>query len=315
MTISKNNRGFSGGKYGIELHSTMAGWVKDIDGGHATADVVSEKMGSDHLARKHLGPLKYEEVTFKCGAGMTSAIYDWIQTGFNQKSNDRGREDGAIIYADYDENEVTRLTFWQGLVTEYGLPALDASSKDAALMTIKFQPEKTRKEIGKGGKISFPADSAKQKKWLPSNFRLSIQGCEQGCKWVNKIEAITVKQKVTQNAVGELRDYESVPSSVEIPNLEITLSESHADEFYKWHETFVIQGDNDQAAEKGGTLEYLTSNLKETLFTLNFKQLGIFKIAPEKVEAGQEGVRRVKVSMYCEDIEFKYNNSAVYGRR
>jgi phage tail-like protein len=315
MTISKNNRGYGVGKYGIELKSVLAGWVKEIDGGHATAEVVSEKIGADHLAHKHLGPLKYEEISMKCGAAMSNGLYDWIKTGFNQTSNQLGREDGAIVYADYDNNETSRLNWTQGIITEFGMPALDAASKDAALMTIKFQPETTRKLIGGGGKISFPSDAAKAKKWLPSNFKIRIDGCDNGCKWVNKIEALSIKQKVTDNAVGELRDSEKVPTGVEVPNLVLTLSESHADEFYKWHEDFVIKGNNQDDKEKGGQLDYISSNLTEVLFTLQFLHLGIFKVGPDKVEAGGEPVRRVKVEMYCEDIKFDYAGSSTFGKR
>jgi len=315
MSISLNQRGYSVGKYGIELQHTLAGWVKNIEGGEGTAEVVTEAMGADHLKRKHLGTLKYEPIKFQCGAGMTGGIYDWIKTGFDQTSNTRGREDGAVVYADYDNNEITRLNWTQGIIMEYGMPALDAGSKEAALMSVTFQPETTRKLIGGGGKIKFPSDQAKQKRWLPSNFRLRIDGCEEGCKWVNKIDALVVKQKVVENAVGELRDYEKVPGSVEIPNLTITLSESHSQEFYRWHEDFVIKGNNDQNMEKGATLEYLDSSLKTTLFTLHFSNLGIFKISPDKVEAAGESVRRVKVEMYCEDIKFDYNSSFTYGKR
>ena len=41
------------------------------------------------------------------------------------------------------------------------------------------------------------------------------------------------------------------------------------------------------------------------LLTLNFAGLGIFKLTPEKVEAGSENIRRIKAEMYCESIEFK----------
>ena len=163
MAIARNNRGFAVGKYGIELQHTMAGWVKEVDGGHATAEVVTEKIGSDHLAKKHLGTLKYEEVTFKAGAGMSAQVYEWIKTGFNQTSHSRGREDGAILFADYDQVETSRLTWTHGIITEFGMPALDASSKDAALMTVKFRPETTRKTFSAGAKVTFPSDSAKQK--------------------------------------------------------------------------------------------------------------------------------------------------------
>lgn len=314
MAITRNDRAFGISKYGIELQHTFAGFVKEASGGDATADVVSEKLGSDHLTKKHLGPLKYEEVTFKCGTGMSKELYKWIDTGFNQTSHNRGREDGALLFADYDNMEVSRLTWTFGLITELGMPALDASSKDSAMMTVKFAPETTRKTWGGGSKMIVPADAAKQKKWLPSNFRLRIDGCEAGCGKVNKIEALTIKQKVTENAIGEHRDYQKEPTSVEIPNLVITLAESHADEFYRWHEDFVIKGNNGEDHEKSGTLEYLTPNLTEVLFTLHFFHLGVFKVSPDKVEASGEPIRRLKVEMYCEDIRFDFG-SATYGGR
>jgi hypothetical protein len=126
MAITRNDRAFGVSKYGIELQHTFAGFVKEAAGGDATADVVSEKLGSDHLTKKHLGPLKYEEISFKCGTGMSKELYKWIDTGFNQTSHNRGREDGALIFADYDNMEVSRLTWTFGLITELGMPALDA---------------------------------------------------------------------------------------------------------------------------------------------------------------------------------------------
>jgi phage tail-like protein len=315
MAITSNDRAYGISKYYIELQHTFAGFVKELSGGDATADVVQEKLGSDHLTKKHLGNVKYEEITFKCGTGMSKELYNWIDTGFKQTSHSRGREDGAVVYMDYDQKEMSRLTWHNGLITELTMPALDASSKDSAMMTIKFQPEWTRKTWGGGGKFTVPADAAKQKKWLPANFRLRIDGCEVGCGKVNKIEALTIKQKVTENAVGEQRDYQKEPVYVDVPNLVITLPESHADEFYRWHEDFVIKGNNGEDREKGGTLEYLTPNLNEVLFTLHFYHLGVFKVTADKNEASGEPIRRMKVEMYCEDIRFDFSGAAVYGTR
>jgi len=315
MAITRNDRAFGVSKYGIELQHTLAGFVTNVEGGNATADVVEEKGGADHLTKKHLGPLKYEDVSFSCGTGMSAQLYEWIKTGFNQTSHSRGREDGAILFADMDQMEVSRLTWTFGLISEFSMPALDASSKDAAKMTIKFSPETTRKTWGGGGKLNFPADAAKQKKWLPSNFRLRIDGCEIACSKVNKIEGLTIKQKITENSVGEQRDYQKEPTSVMVPNLVITASESHCDAFYQWHEDFVIKGNNGEDKEKGGTLEYLTPNLQEVLFTLHFYHLGVFKVTPDKVEAAAEPIRRLKIEMYCEDIQFAFSGGAIYGGR
>jgi hypothetical protein len=37
--------GIRAGKYGLELDNVRAGWVSEVDGGHAVADVVTERTG------------------------------------------------------------------------------------------------------------------------------------------------------------------------------------------------------------------------------------------------------------------------------
>ena len=68
-----------------------------------------------------------------------------------------------------------------------------------------------------------------------------------------------VKQKVVENAVGELRDYEKRAGAPRDPEPRRHRSPSRTPkEFYDWHEDFVIKGNNGDDKEKGGTLEYLT---------------------------------------------------------
>jgi hypothetical protein len=185
-----------------------------------------------------------------------------------------------------------------------GFPAADASAKDVAYMTVRIAPESTLQKKA-GGKINTSQNPVKQQRWLSSNFRLSIQGCEEACKRVNRIDAFSIKQQILEYPAGELRDYQKEPGNLEIPNLVITMAESHADQFYDWHKSFVIDGRNGPDQEKTGQLEYLSQDLSRPLFTLNFQGLGIFKLTPEKVEAGSENIRRIKAEMYCESIEFK----------
>jgi len=315
MAITSNNRAYTVGKYGLELQNTAAGWVQSVEGGHAKREVVVEKIGSDHLAHKHLGPVSYEEISFKCGTGMSEEIYRWIQTGFNQTSNARGREDGSILFCDYDKNILQTLDFTNALMTEFTMPALDASSKDAAQMSIKFQPETTVINRSRGGKLTMTIDGSKQKLWQPANFKFSIDKYQMGCERVNKIEAITVKQKVTDDARGDAINAEKVAGSVEVPNIVFTLPESHAENFVAWHNAYVIRGGAASDNESSGHLIYLANDVVTEIFSLDFVNLGIFKITPDKVEAGGEPVRRVKVECYCEDIKFNYNKAYLYGTR
>ena len=305
MPITPSKRGFTAGKYAMDMGGNWAGWLFSAEGGYATADVVTEKLGPDHIAKKHIGNVKYEDISVSCGTGMSKQFYDWIQASFQHKYM---RKNGAIISADYDHNEVSRLSFQEALISEIGFPALDASSKDAAKMTIKFTPEITRVQAAMGGSIKGDTQAKIQKKWLPSNFKLQIPGMD--CTRVNKVEAIVVKQKNVENAVGELRDAEKEPANLEIPNLVITLAESHAKEFYDWHKSFVIDGICGEDAEKTGGLTFLAPDLKTELFTINFFHLGLFKLTPDKVESHSEGIRRIKVEMYCEEMTFDYKASS-----
>src|SRR6266568_803117 len=298
----KEQRGYTAGKYGIELDGQFAGWIYSADGGDATSDVVLERLGPDNIQHKHLAGVKYEEITLNCGIGMSKGFYDWIKASFDKKFM---RKNGAIIVSDYNFKPISRLQWTNGLITEVGFPALDAGGKDAAKMTIKIAPEFTRMVAAAQGALRTPSQIV-QKKWLPANFRLQIAGCQTACSHVNKIEAIALKIVTTANQVGVARDYEVVPAHLDVPNLAITTAEAQAAEFYQWHQDFVIQGHNTRDKERGGTLEFLTPDLRESLFTLSFRGLGIFKFAPEKVEAGSENIRRVKAEMYCEDIGFAY---------
>src|SRR6476619_42320 len=97
------------------------------------------------------------------------------------------------------------LDFFQALVTEIGFPACDAASKDAAKLTVQFAPQHTRKKKG-SGRPDLKINAAKAKLWTCRNFKIDNSGLD-GTK-VNRVEALTIKQKVVEHAGGEERDYE-----------------------------------------------------------------------------------------------------------
>ena len=117
-------------------------------------------------------------------------------------------------------------------------------------------------------------DDVKGKTWLPSNFRLKIDGLEQACKQLTKLEAVTIKQAPASNATKE-------PGSIEIPNLVVTVSEHTADDWYAWHQQFVVDGKAGQDKEKSGTLEYLAAD-GTVLLALALSDLRPVDVLPPK---------------------------------
>ena len=89
---------------------------------------------------------------------------------------------------------------------------------------------------------------------------------------------------------------------LEIPRLIVTLPKTHAHTWIAWQEDFVIKGNSSPDKEKTGTLEILSASLKDVLFTLTFRHLGLAGLSYLS-ESGQ-GIARLKASMYCEEIAF-----------
>ena len=164
--------------FALDLDGMNVGFVKSVAGGTASADVVVEKLGTDGIAHKHIGGVKYEDITLTCGAGMSKNFFDWLTDTFDRKPSFK---DGAIVSADANPVERERLGFYHGLLSEIGFPGgLDAASKDAALLTVKISPEYTRRVAGQKGRLTPPELNA-QKGWLRSNFRLHRRaGLHQG---------------------------------------------------------------------------------------------------------------------------------------
>jgi T4-like virus tail tube protein gp19 len=299
MPITQDKRDYTAGKYGLELDGLSAGWVQSASGGYAVADVVEEKLGADQVVHKHIAALKYADLELACGTGMSAGFYQWIKDSLDHR---HARKNGALVTMSYDFKETERLTFQNALISAVGFPALDGASKEAARLTVRLSPEYTRPEKPSGVKLTAKYDSKMQKKWLPADFKLAIDGLV--CTAVNRIEPLVIGVAIVENPVGELRDYEKEPAHLEVPDLVVTLSESQAETFFNWHEDFLIKGNNGEDREKSGTLQLMTPNLRETLFTLSFSGLGIYKLARAEQAAGSDAIRRVTASMYCQTISF-----------
>jgi len=267
-------------RYLLVLDGVVAGELADARGGGAVGTVVADP------ARKHLSGVTYEDITLTCGAGMTKRFYAWLADSLDGKHT---RKDGAIHACDYDGNIVSTLTFFHGLVTEVGFPALDAGSKDEATLTLKFTPEKTERRRGDGHKDTLPAV---QKRWIPRNFRLTIDGLGAATRRVSRIGALTIRIPAGQDALA--------PARPDPSNLVITVPESEGNVLWQWHQAFVVDGANDASRERSGTIEYLDGESKP-LITINLRGMGIFAAAAER-PSELDPVARLSASIYIQEL-------------
>jgi hypothetical protein len=289
-----------GGKFALELDGTTAGFVKSVEGGDISAEVVAEHVEPQPFAKKHIGGVKYEEFALGIELGMPADVYEWIAESWTGQSRPH---DGAIVEADFKLDAKARREFRGAVITETTVPALDAAAaKTPAQLTVKVAPESIARTKASGN-LKAPA-AAKQKAWLLSNFRFELGDLE--TKMVSKIDAFTVKQTVAADDLGAVRDFQRERGQVEFPNLRVTLAESSAQTWSDWFDDFVVKGNNGDEREKNGAIVFLDPSLKQELGRIELKNVGIFALR-RPLSTGEK-VARVTAELYVESMELKWKS-------
>jgi phage tail-like protein len=286
------------GNFQLKLDGVDAGFLKSVDGGAISADVISEPVGPSNQMKKHIGPPRYEAFSMQIGLWMGKAVYEWIQTAWKMKGV---RKNGSILAYDYNLEARSEREFFNALITEVTLPAMDAASKDQCYMTVKFAPEMVRMKKA-SGKVTLSPVNARQEMWLASNFKLEIAGLD--CSKVSAIDSFSITPAVV-DTIGEARIPLQESGGLEFPNLSITLAESAAATWIDWFDDFVVKGNHGDEREKNGSLIFLSPTLQAELGRVNFFNLGIFKIASAKADAADERIHRVTAQLYCERMELQ----------
>jgi hypothetical protein len=294
-------RSFSAGNFVFNLQGINCGFVKSVDGGGISADVIEEPGRPGIFTKKHIGQPKYEDIQLTIGFGMAQTIYDWIAASWKQSY---ARKDGSIVVTDATLQAKSEREFFHALISEVTFPALDGSSKDAAYLTVKFSPEYTRSGQA-SGKVT-PGKTPAQKQFVAASFRLELDGID--CSKVGKIDSFTVKQPVVADDIGNARDPQKSPGRLEFPNLRVAIAEAGAATWTAWFEDFVIKGNNDDAHEKSGAIVFLAPNLKDELGRVILHNVGIFALRPQ---AATEKIARVVAELYCEQMELQVGKPAV----
>jgi phage tail-like protein len=293
-------RSYVSGNFFFNLDGVKCGFLKSVDGGGIKADVINEAGGSEFYVKKHIGQPNYEDFEMEIDFGLSRTLYEWIAASWTMKHE---RKNGAVVATDFKQEAVSQREFFNALITEVTMPKLDGTSKEAAFMTVKFAPEYTRRSKA-SGKVGVEVGKGQQKMWLPSNFRLEIDGLD--CKRVSKIDSFTVKNIVLNDTIGDMRDYEKMQTKLDFPNLKITLAEVGAQTWFDWHEDFLVKGNNGPQFEKNGSITLLSLDLKSELACVKLFNLGIFRLAADKAEANTDAIKHVTAELYCERMEFQY---------
>lgn len=268
-------------RFALELDGLACGFLRSVDGGSVRAEVVTEPPDGEHYLKKHLGPATPEPIELVFDLSVDKAVFEWIAAAWSGTQTPRS---GRIAYADATLQTIKEFVFEQALITSVTFPKLDGASKEAAYFTVVVRAEAARLDKGSG---RLKTTASKAKHWLSSNFKVEIDGVDS--KRVSRVDAFTV-------ATGDSG------SPIDFPNLRITLAQTGAEAWETWHQRFVVEGKSEPQDEKTGRLVLLDPTLQE-IGSVALAGLGIYRLAPEKAEAGAESIARYVADLYCERME------------
>jgi hypothetical protein len=289
-------RNYATSNFVVDIAGQQIGQCFKFDPPKMTLDVAQLKAGSGNDTFNTVANLKYGEASMEVGASMGKGLSDWVQSAFNKQHI---YKDGSCVIAGPDFKAQRRINWLQALVTEVGLPALDASSKDAAKFTIKFTPEVLRWEKA-GGEVITAPPGTKVKPFVASNFRVEIGDLL--CKNIVKVDAMSFKVKTTVDAVGERKENDLIPTAIEHPELKLTIQRKDEDAWATAFKKWAIDGQSHQEHELSGRIVYLAHDMSTELGELQIARIGFKEMSFAAMERSDKGAT-FTVSMYIEDLK------------
>lgn len=293
-----SNRSYAAGHFGLELDgSKISAYIKTVEGGFAKAAVVDEAMGPDVYHAKHLSVREIEPFTVELGLSGSKSMLLWIQESWNKKFT---RRNGQVSHGDFNKFGQFEHSFKQALIMETGFPPLDGSSPQPSYLKVKFLPEEIEtKQVQSARLLAGP--SPKQKEWHNSNFRITIDGVD--VSKGSKVDGFTIKQGVKAMHTGRQLFPELEPTKIEFPDLSIYLSLAFAKPMMAWYDKAVRTGAKDPSEEKTGSIEFLTPNRREVIFTVKLFEIGIKNYTINRSEGLQAEIKRAKIDLYVGRME------------
>lgn len=281
MKTTPNKRGSTSNKYALVLRGLHAGWLTDVAGALAVGELGGE------------GGARYEELALRCWPGMPREFYTWIAESFAAQPTTR---DGDVILADDGDSEVSRLSFQGGVVTELHVPAYEPVLRDSLKIGLKFSPRASKRTYA-GGHIGGESLDLRRPA-APTDVELHIDGLEEACSQVRRIEGLTVRQAIerARREEGTLVRRTGAPS---VTPLTIVLAENKAHGFVRWHEAC-------QSGRSDGRAATLTLGLHHVGFTIVLRQVRPASITEEPNDGAEGRRREVRIELAARGAEFMF---------
>lgn len=285
-----SGRSYAAGNFLLVLDGTVAGFVKEIDGGAMVSDVVAEPLGKGPFTKKRPSPPKFDPVSLRIPLGSVSKnVFDWATSGL--ATGAPVSKQAALSACDYSFKEQSKRLFSNLRVSELAFPELDAGNKEAGLLRIVALADGVVEQKGSGATVPFNAGPGGMKAFLPSNFRVTMDGLDTAR--VSKVSAVNAK---------------FINGKVEIANVVVTFAESSGESWRKWYGDMTNpKNASSDALEKAMVIEYLTANRAEVLLRVRLEGVGILGVEPAETVNGSQTdqISRLQAELYAESMKIE----------
>lgn len=284
----------------VDGHEPTA-YVKAVEGGWSRT-----QLGNEREQHK-VSTVEIDPIVVELGLTGAKDMLRWVQQSWNRTHD---RRNGQISYADFDQRTRFEHEFFGALLTEVAFPTLDGASKDGGYLKCTLQPERaaTRCRGASPGPRLRGTMSPMQKMWSPSAFRINIDGVD-GLQYVNKLDGFKVTLATKKMHSGEARMPELVPVQINFPKLTGTISMRYAEGLIKWQQDYVRSqdgpGTRESQARRNGSIEFLTPDRKQTMFTIKLTDVAPLYVAATPAKANEEQVRRVQFELYVRSMSIE----------
>lgn len=284
-----SRRSYSAGHFELALDGQPSpAYVRSVDGGFAQVAVLDEPFGAHWAHAKHAATADIEPLAIELGLAGARDVLRWIQASWRRDA--ATRRSGQVTHATFDLQPTLEHEIFDALVVETTFPALDGASKEAAYLKVKVQPERVAvREVGGLGRRLAPGATPAQKRWIPSAFRLALDGVP-GLEATGKLDAFAIKQGVKKLYVGGERFPQIEPTKLEFPALTGQLALAHASGLLAWQAA--------PGVHTSGALELLTPDRREVLLRIALHEVGLSELSVVQATANADAIKRVKFQLY-----------------
>jgi hypothetical protein len=265
----------------LKVGDQAAGFAHRFRGLDVEAEIATGGLGAGRMPKKHVANVRWTPGVAAVSSDMGSGLHAWIAEALE---NGWATRSGSVAGLDPAGAASWSLAYSGARLSAVTFPALDASSKDTALMTVEFAPREVRWDEGGGAAVP---PLQKSEPWLNGIFRVEI-GDLPG-KRVLRVDPFTWSC--------------AADGTVAVSDVRLVIS--HAD-LGPWQEAarrWFIDGHHRDVDEMAGRIVILSPTLKEDLATIELGNVGLRRFSRE--DADGDAVGSFAVVLYAEKLRFK----------